>query len=141
MSVERKLLDDGKIISVRVPMEFKKRGGRKEIILPEGARDPNAPPVEESALAISLARAHHWLELVETGQIASLSDISEALKMDLSYLARMMKLTLLAPDIKAAILSGTEPSGLSLAKLRKDIPLMWSEQRDLLNHHQTDPTS
>ena len=139
MKVERTLIEDGKYIMVRVPMEFKKRGGRKEIILPEGARDPNAPPVEESALAISLARAHHWQELVETGQVASLSDISEALKFDLSYLGRLMKLTLLAPDIKMAILNGLEPSGLSLAKLRKEIPVMWSDQRDLLDHHQTDP--
>ena len=140
MSVERTLLDDGKILSIRIPMEFKKRGGRKEIILPEGALDPNAPPAEESALAISLARAHQWLELVETGAVASLSDISETLKLDLSYLARLMKLTLLAPDIKKAILTGTEPSGLSLAKLRKDIPVMWSDQRELLGHHPSDPT-
>ena len=141
MNVERTLIEDGRILRVRIPMEFKKRGGRKEIILPESARNSNDQGKEDGALAIALARAHRWLDLVENGKVASLKDISEALKMDLSYMSRMMKLTLLAPDIKLAILNGDEPSGLSLAKLRKDIPVTWDEQRELLGFSESDPTA
>ena len=51
--------------------------------------------------------------------------------MDNSYLARLLRLTLLAPDIIASILDGTEPDGLSLEKLYR-VPIEWEEQRRLL---------
>jgi len=43
---------------------------------------------------------------------------------------RMLRLTSLAPDIIEAILRGKEPEGMSLEKLRKDLPVAWSEQRE-----------
>lgn len=33
------------------------------------------------------------------------------------------------PDMIRAILGGDEPGGLSLEKLRKDLPVRWEEQR------------
>jgi len=42
---------------------------------------------------------------------------------------RMLRLTSLAPDIVEAILRGDEPDGLSLEKLRKNLPVRWDEQR------------
>jgi len=35
----------------------------------------------------------------------------------------------LAPDIVEAILDGREPSGLSLGKLSRPLPLLWKDQR------------
>ena len=49
--------------------------------------------------------------------------------MDRAYIGRLLNLTLLAPDIIAAILDGREPSGLSLEKLTRNPPLSWREQR------------
>lgn len=51
--------------------------------------------------------------------------------MDNSYLARMLRLTLLAPDIIEVIIEGTEPDGLSLEKLY-GAPAAWEGQRRLL---------
>jgi hypothetical protein len=42
--------------------------------------------------------------------------------------SRLLRFTLLAPDIVEAILRGDEPSGLSFRKLGK-IPVLWIEQR------------
>ena len=42
-----------------------------------------------------------------------------------------MRLALLAPDIVEAIVDGREPSGLSLERLVKGLPVVWEEQRQL----------
>ena len=39
-----------------------------------------------------------------------------------------MRLTLLAPDIVDAIVDGREPSGLSLERLVRGMPVVWAEQ-------------
>jgi hypothetical protein len=38
------------------------------------------------------------------------------------------KITSLAPEIAERILTGDEPEGISLAKLRTDLPVVWKEQ-------------
>ncbi len=40
-----------------------------------------------------------------------------------------MRLALLAPDIVGAIVRGEEPSGMSLERLVKGMPMLWDEQR------------
>ncbi len=52
--------------------------------------------------------------------------------MDRSYVGRVMRLALLAPDIVEAIVAGREPSGLSLERLVKKMPMVWEEQRKSL---------
>ena len=59
----------------------------------------------------------------------SLDDLAQAVGVDRTYVGRMLRLTRLAPDIIEAILRGREPEGMSLEKLRKDLPVVWSEQR------------
>jgi len=39
----------------------------------------------------------------------------------------MLRLTSLAPDIIEAVLRGEEPDGLSLEKLRKNLPVRWTQ--------------
>ncbi len=69
---------------------------------------------------------------IETGQAASNSDLARRLKMDQSYIARTIRLTSLAPAIIEAILAGHEPDGFSLLALRRNLPLLWDEQRQTL---------
>ena len=80
----------------------------------------------------ALARAFHWQELIDSGKYSSISDLGEALGLDRSYVSRIMRLTLLAPDIVEAIVEGREPSGLSLERLVKEMPVAWAEQREEL---------
>ena len=77
----------------------------------------------------ALARAFHWQNLVDSGKYASISDLARALGLDRSYVSRIMRLALLSPDIVEAIVDGREPSGLSLERLAKGIPVVWAEQR------------
>ena len=52
--------------------------------------------------------------------------------MDRSYISRITRIALLAPDIVEAIVRGQEPSGLSLERLVKGIPDRWDQQREAL---------
>ena len=120
--------DDG--VVVHIPMKFKRRGGRKEIIVPQDVPMGDQPksPVQRP-LVIALARAFRWQELLETEKVASISALAKQMKVDRAYVSRILNLTLLAPDIVEAIMDGREPSGLSLARLTKPFPVLWEEQR------------
>ena len=123
----------GETIDVHVPMEFKVRGGRKEIILPPDANTtPNVGP--QRPLVIALARAFRWQEMLDTGEAGSTADLARKYDVDRSYVSRILQLTSLAPDIVEAILAGNEPSGLSLGTLRQGVPLRWDEQQKHLGY-------
>ena len=66
-------------------------------------------------LAIAVARAHRWKDLLANGIFPTMNDLADRLELDRAYVRRLMNLTLLAPDLVEAILRGDEPSGLSLA--------------------------
>jgi len=129
--------DDSGIV-VNVPLTLKKRGGRKEVILPQAfASDSPMRPSHQEALVIAIARAHRWQKLLDEGKFKSVSDLAREIGLDPSFAARLLRLTLLAPDIVEAILMGEEPSGLSLTKLTKRLPLDWERQRKLLGFHRS----
>lgn len=115
-------------LSIRIPMKLRRHGGRKLVIVPEGL-EANAPcPAFDPVLINALVRAHRWRQQIESGQFRSASELAAHEKLTDSFVARMLCLTLLAPDITQAILEGRQPKGLKLATLR-GIPLSWEEQR------------
>jgi hypothetical protein len=68
--------------------------------------------------------------MLESGQVASLNELSEAEKISPSYMTRIYRLTLLAPDIVETILDGRQPRTLQLADLMDDMPVEWDRQRE-----------
>jgi hypothetical protein len=119
---------EGEVVVIDIPMTFRRRSGRKEIVLPSGAITSAVPPKPPSPLALAVARALQWQEMIESGEAPSISDLARRLKLDTSFVARTIRLAALAPDIIGAILDGQEPDGLSLQLLRRDVPLLWDEQ-------------
>jgi hypothetical protein len=128
-----RLSDDGKQLTVRIPMRFARRGGRKLVITPAG-NEPWVPhrPHFDNVLIRALARAHRWQKLIESGGFASLRELAKAEGVNHGYISRLLKLTLLAPDIVEAILDGKQPRLLQLDNLRKAVPSDWFQQRELL---------
>jgi len=105
--------------------------GRKTVIVHQaldgeitGAQEP-----VQSAVLQALGRAFSWADILESGQIKSISELARTLGVDGSYVARTLKLTTLAPDIGEALINGEEPNGLSLAKLTQTFPEDWTERR------------
>jgi hypothetical protein len=76
-------------------------------------------------LVKGLSRANRWQRMLDAGRYASISEIAEAERIDRGYLGRVLRLTLLAPDIVEAILDGRQPDGLGLPRLIEPIPSAW----------------
>ena len=119
---------DGRTIIVSMPKRLRRRPGRKTIIAPDGG-DGWAPRRRiDNTLVRALGRAHRWTRLMESGRYASMTELAAAEKVDQSYLARMLRLTLLAPAIVEAILDGRQTSQIALADLMRPFPTTWIEQ-------------
>ena len=127
-----KKVEDG-VLVVSIPVSFLQRGGRKQIVVPTGTADwqPRANRCENS-LVNAVARAHLWRRLIESGKYSSAAELSRAEGINESYLCRVLRLTLLAPDIVEAILDGRQPRTLELQSLLKPLPTDWGAQRKAL---------
>jgi len=127
VTVRRTVIAGEQHLIFTVPLRIKRRRGRKEIIVPGGISPQEEPRTNES-LALTIARAHRWRELLDEGRFRSVSELARELGLSHVYVGRLLRLTLLVPDIIEAILAGTEPSGLSIATL-VSLPLDWESQR------------
>jgi hypothetical protein len=117
--------------SVFIPMTFRRIGGRKSIIFPEGAKGtPEARSPVEDPLIKAIARAHRWQRLLEGGQVSSLTDIAREEMISLSFVCRVYRLVLLAPDIVETILDGRLPEVLTFKGLLEPFPIEWDQQRN-----------
>lgn len=122
----------GRTLTVRVPLTVRKRGGRKQVVTPDGACWGQPRPRVDNTMIKAIARAHRWKRLMESGRFASVTELAEAEKINQSYLCRVLRLTLLAPDIVEAILDGRQPAGLQMDTLLKPMQLEWAAQRAAL---------
>jgi hypothetical protein len=129
-----KIMDDRHTVTVRVPISIRRRGGRKLVLVPAGAQVSAAPVPRrvDSALVKAIARAFRWREMLERGVYATLREIAAAEKISETYVGRLLRLTLLAPDIVEAILKGREPMGLQLDGLMRRFPVDWQAQSKAL---------
>lgn len=125
--------DHGRTLTVRVPLTLRKRGGRKQVVTPDGAGWGQPRPRVDNTMVKAIARAHRWKRLMESGRFASVTELAEAEKINQSYLCRVLRLTLLAPDIVEAILDGRQPAALQMDALLKPMPLEWAAQRAALS--------
>jgi hypothetical protein len=121
--------DDGRTLTVRVPLTVRKRGGRKQVVMPEGACWGQPRPRVDNTMVKAIARAHRWKRLMESGRFASVTELAEAENINQSYLCRVLRLTLLAPDIVEMILDGRQPVGLQMDPLLRPFPSEWMAQR------------
>ena len=79
-----------------------------------------------------IARGLCWQRLIDEGRFANIKELATAIGKDPSQIARAIRLTRLSPAIVHRVVVGEIPDGLSLARLRGDLPVKWSEQEDVL---------
>ncbi len=124
---------EGQTLVIRVPLHFQRHGGRKLIVGPDGEENwAPLPTGPDTTLIRSLGRAHRWKRLIENGAYGRIKELATAEKVNDSYVCRILRLTLLAPDIVEAILDGRQPKMLQLKDLMGSISTDWSEQRQAL---------
>ena len=137
MSTAPQLSSDGKTLRIRVPMEFEKRGGRKLIITPTTPSWSPPPKRVDNTIVKALARGYRWRRMLESGEYGSISELAKAEKINESYLRRLMRLSLLSPEIVQMILDDKHPQALQLQDLQKPLPVIWERQRQMLKLCQT----
>lgn len=113
-------------VTLHVPFRVVKRGGRKEMQLPKGAVQPQRM---DNTLVKALARAFRWKRMLESGEFATIAELAEREGIAPSYMTRVLRLTLFAPDIVEAILDGRQGTEVTLARLMETPPVDWAEQR------------
>ena len=122
-------MGQAKAVTVEIPFTIRKRGGRKQVITPDGASAWVSPRTRiDSTMIKAIARGFRWRKLLETGVYGTLEEIAAAEKINPSYVSRLLRTTLLAPEVVEAILDGRQPSDMTLALLMQPFGVLWAEQ-------------
>src|SRR5918996_4933242 len=104
--------------------------GERRILGPDGSEiAPTSKPQPHGMLVKALTRAWRWQKLIDEGIYTSVSEIGDAENISKSYVSRILRLALLAPDIVDAILAGGTEQGLMLEQLERPLPASWEVQR------------
>jgi len=130
-------------VFIDVPMTFRKRGGRKVIVLPDGTQGKAAPRATiDNTMVKAIARAFRWQAMLENGTYGCIADIAKGERINGSFVSRVIRLALLAPDIVELVLAGKQPAALTLRDLMGPFPVEWAGQREvLLDRDDAMPTS
>lgn len=121
---------DGRTLTVHLPLTLRKRGGRKLVIAPQAADAWALPrPRVDSAMVKAVARAFRWRKQLESGTHTTVAEIAAAENINASYVGRVLRLTLLSPQIVEAILDGRQAANLQLEDLLRPFPVEWQDQR------------
>jgi hypothetical protein len=135
MKARATVQSDSEAITIHIPMTFRKRGGRKLVVTPDGA--PWAPrPRVDNAMVKALARAFRWQRMLDEGVCGTIGELARREKVTKSFMSRVLRLTMLAPDLVEAILDGQQPEDTRLEGLLDGFPAGWAEQLAQFPPHQ-----
>ena len=90
---------------------------------------PPTKPQPDGMLVKALARAWRGQKLLDSGVHGSVTEIAEAERISKSYVSRILRLALLAPDLVEAILGGWADQRVMLERLERPLPVGWEDQR------------
>ena len=122
-------------LQIRIPMQFSRRSSRKMIVGPDGKTidemiDPEADSMDYTFIS-ALGKAFSWQRMLDEGKYETPKELAQQEQVEVTYMYRVMRLTLLAPDIIEAILNGTQPRTLTLQNVVRGFPISWKEQRQV----------
>ena len=117
-------------IKVTIPIRLKYDGCKTVIHQPE-TEQTELDPETMSPLQKAVIQGFQYRDMLESGKVATVSELAQKVKQKRAFLFRALSLVNLAPDIIEAILNGKEPATLTLSKLRKGFPEDWTEQRKM----------
>jgi hypothetical protein len=119
-----------------VPWTLVRRGLKKRVITPldapqeflsEAAQERKEKTAAQvSALMRALGLAHHWQRLLDEDRATSIAEIATAEGMDVTQVRRVMRLTLLAPEVIERLVGA--PDIVLEQVMRRQWPNGWGEQ-------------
>jgi site-specific DNA recombinase len=123
--------DDGGdgLTTIELPFNIVRRDNGAKVLATGGSM----PAVDSStsALVKAIARGYAWRQQLLNGRARSTAEIAQKEGVTRRYVARLLRLGFLAPDIIAGILANKQPAQLIVDRLRGPIPVDWNEQRRL----------
>lgn len=117
-----------------VPLTIRRKQNRKVMTPPPGGTSVLNSGGEDVSMIRTLGKAFYWQKLLDQGKFATIRDLATAMKLEAGWVAEVLRMTTLAPDIIEAILDGQQPRHLNLQTLRgrhDPLPRDWQEQRKL----------
>ena len=123
--------DDGNdgLTTIELPFDIIRRDNGARML----ATGTQGPLVDSSASALvkAVARGYAWRQQLLNGRARSTAEIAQKEGVTHRYVARLLRLGFLAPDIIAGILAHRHPAQMIVDRLRGPIPFDWNEQRRL----------
>lgn len=119
--------------TTHIPMTFRARAGKTVIVLPDGSRGVvrRGATIDNSMVKL-IVRGFRWQGMLYEGKFTSIEDLSEAEKINPSYVSRVLRLAFLSPKVVQAIMDGKQPAWLTMKDLLRPHPNDWSEQEKVL---------
>jgi site-specific DNA recombinase len=117
-----------------LPVKMKRRGVELRIII-DGHEE--MPPKADPALLRAVARARRWFEEIADGRVRSSAEIARREGLQKGYVARLLRLAFLSPDIVEALVAGRAPVEFNLQMMmttQRALSLAWKEQEKLLRN-------
>lgn len=114
-----------------VPLKIRRKHNRKLLTPPSGTSADNYGGLDLPMIK-TLGKAFYWQRLIDEGKYASTIDLARALKLEAGWVAEVIRMTNLAPDIIEAILDGSQPRHLNLHTIRgrhEPLPRDWDVQK------------
>ena len=112
---------------LEIPWTLRRNGFRVQLIVPEMDTDA----FRNDPLAQAIIKGHQYARLMESGKYDTVLQLSQALHLDRSAVAKKLALANLCPEVIEAVFSGTAPESLNLSKVTKGFPDDWGEQKRL----------
>jgi hypothetical protein len=130
--MDKTMTDNGELLiqKVKIPFKIAKRVKHKpHIVKPNNSVDEK---IMDDALVQALGKAKLWENELTSGEI-NLEEFCRKKRLTQRYVLKVLRLNTLSPNIKAAIMNGTQPKTLVLKDLlRKPFPLVWREMEERL---------
>ena len=118
------VLENGNV-KITIPMSFRNCAGRKRIVTPDSETSFTDPMIT------NIPRAFRWQTLIDEGKFSNVHELARALGKDDGYVSRIIRLTLLSPEIIHAIIAGTLEKDIGIEQLKQAMPLMWDDQKKM----------
>jgi hypothetical protein len=81
------------------------------------------------SLIQSMVRAHAWMVLLQDGIFDSVEDLADASNLHPKVVRQNLRLAFLSPEVSTAILEGSRPADLTLARIPKLLPPKGTDHR------------
>lgn len=121
---------EGGTVTVHLPLVFRRIGGRKEIVTPDGTVPWVRPAAQiDDPILLALAKAWRWQRQLDEGTFATITEIAQAEGISAAHAGRILSLTVLAPDIVKAILDGHLSERIGVNGLISVARISWPGQQ------------